>query len=232
MRRRRYRSARMRRVIGRRRTANRRFWGRASRPILFGTTKKTEHRYVEPRIVLTQGVANRPEIYLFRANGMFDPNFTGTGHQPSGFDTMTPLYDHYTVIGSKLRVSFSRTGTSTDPIICGVMLSDTNSPTVTDGMQGFIESGRGCKWAQLTAYDARGILTLTINCVPHKFLGRSHPLSDPQLKGNAASDPSEEVFFVVWIMAQDGTTTASTIQASVQIDYGAVWTEPRQLPLS
>lgn len=40
--------------------------------------------------------------YYFSANSLFDPDRTGIGHQPMGFDQLMDLYDHFTVIGAKL----------------------------------------------------------------------------------------------------------------------------------
>lgn len=36
--------------------------------------------------------------HLFRANGIFDPDVTGTGHQPLYRDQVADLYTNYTVI--------------------------------------------------------------------------------------------------------------------------------------
>ena len=47
------------------------------------------------------GVTNS---YLFRANSLFDPDLTGTGHQPLGFDEWAKFYRRYCVLGSKITV--------------------------------------------------------------------------------------------------------------------------------
>lgn len=38
--------------------------------------------------------------YVFNLNSVFDPNRTGIGHQPYGFDTMASIYNRYRVIGA------------------------------------------------------------------------------------------------------------------------------------
>ena len=40
-------------------------------------------------------------------NSLFDPDFTGTGHQPYYFDQFATIYQRYTVIGSKLTATFT-----------------------------------------------------------------------------------------------------------------------------
>lgn len=38
-----------------------------------------------------------PNNYIFNLNSLFDPNRTGTGHQPYGYDQIAALYDYYRV---------------------------------------------------------------------------------------------------------------------------------------
>ena len=42
--------------------------------------------------------------HLFRGNSIFDPDQTGTGHQPLGYDQWTAFYDKYLVLGSQISV--------------------------------------------------------------------------------------------------------------------------------
>lgn len=43
----------------------------------------------------------------FRLGSLYDPDFTGTGHQPLGFDQVTPWYSRYLVNGCTVKVTFS-----------------------------------------------------------------------------------------------------------------------------
>lgn len=77
--------------------------------------------------------AINPSINLFRANSCFDPNQTGVGHQPSNFDRISAIYDKYTVLGSKIKVTpINTVSTSVSPanLMCvalsesGTLISD------------------------------------------------------------------------------------------------------------
>lgn len=40
----------------------------------------------------------------FRLNGLYDPDYSGTGHQPMGFDEYAALYGDYRVHGCKVKI--------------------------------------------------------------------------------------------------------------------------------
>lgn len=44
-------------------------------------------------------------LYYFCANGIHDPNITGTGHQPYGHDELLQIYNHYRVDKSVITVT-------------------------------------------------------------------------------------------------------------------------------
>lgn len=54
------------------------------------------HKYVD--LVSVSSTAGVVGSYFFKCNGMFDPNTTGTGHQPMYFDNCGAIYNHYTVV--------------------------------------------------------------------------------------------------------------------------------------
>ncbi len=58
--------------------------------------------------------------YSFRGNGVFDPDKTGTGHQPRGYDQYAALYQYVTVTASHINVTFNQFGTDNEGLIWGV----------------------------------------------------------------------------------------------------------------
>lgn len=72
------------------------------RPLVQGgalpATLFAKHRYSEQLILYTDNLTNRTGTEVaFRLNSLYDPNFTGTGHQPLGFDQYAALYNYYRV---------------------------------------------------------------------------------------------------------------------------------------
>lgn len=162
---------------------------------------------------------------IFSANGMYDPDITGVGHQPRGFDELMALYDHFTVIGAKITVDFVNTDTS-NAMVCGIVTQDNN--TLTTDIHDLLER-KGFKYRQIgnkngaTANTCR--ITQVIN--PAKFLGRSKALSDPELKGSKVANPGEQAFFVPYVFSPAGAD-GGNVYLTVKIEYTAILHEPHQ----
>lgn len=88
----------------------------------FPSLQKAVLRYSEVvTISTTTGLA---AAYLFRCNSIFDPNYTGIGHQPYGHDIYKLIYNKYRVTGSRI----TATPTSTFDGIYGIAITD--DPTI------------------------------------------------------------------------------------------------------
>lgn len=49
---------------------------------------------------------------IFRGSSVYDPYFTGTGHQPLGYDQLVALYGKYTVMGCKVQLTVMSTNSA------------------------------------------------------------------------------------------------------------------------
>ena len=107
-----------------------------ARPL--GSTVKAYHRYFSQAITLDPSLGGTPVGYIFSANGLYDPDITGVGHQPVGFDQMGQMFDHYTVIAAKIRVDFMGFDSNHYHMV-GIRLDD-NGAVITDSRR-LIENG-------------------------------------------------------------------------------------------
>jgi len=161
--------------------------------------------------------------YVFRANDLFDPDFTGTGHQPMGFDQLMVFYNHFVVTHSKLIATFKSYG-SVDSTIA-IRQDATSTPlTVIDRI---VEFG-GLVQAQLPASGLFGSqLTLDLNLDIARLQGvtESAITADPTLRGDAATSPTEVSYF--HCQAWDAVGNSTTVNVSIVLEQRAIFTEPR-----
>ncbi len=86
---------------------------------------RTKLRYSETATFTTGALGVVGTGQLWRLNSLFDPNQTGVGHQPYGFDQLAAMYAKYLVRGAKWVITVMTPGASADIFVhCQVADSD------------------------------------------------------------------------------------------------------------
>lgn len=210
--------------------SNKSFWGKpmADKSPL-PNTFKTTLRYQENGLTLNPGIAGIVDSHVISCNGLFDPDISGTGHQPLGFDQLMVMYSHYTVIGAKIRITFAN-GDSSNFQTVGSYISAVT--TEQSDLRILVENG-GCQYKTLSPKGgSRDMCTIVQSINPPKWLGRSKPLAVDELRGSASANPTEQCYFHVFAGEYAQGTDSSAVVANIQVDYVVVFTEPKQLSLS
>jgi hypothetical protein len=188
--------------------------------------------YYEPNLSLTVPNTGLVTSYFFSANGLYDPNITGTGHQPIGFDQMMSLYEQYTVTRSSVTVTFRPLGT------CSFGVSLAPDTTIITNSPELVENGL-CKYATRTSYTTEMGLALpriTLNCDIRGYFGQKTTrelLNNTNLYGTAAANPTEQAYFAISGWESTGLSGGSiTLGFEVVIAYDAIFWEPRKIGTS
>ena len=97
----------------------------------FPKTKIVKLRYVQE--ITLNSASGVYDVHSFRANSLFDPDYNGVGHQPSNFDRWMEIYNHYTVVGSKITAKYmpSTNPSSNAGGYFGIMLTDDSTTMAT-----------------------------------------------------------------------------------------------------
>jgi hypothetical protein len=190
---------------------------------LLQTQQKSTFIYHE-EFTINPSAGGVPAVYIFSVNGLYDPNISGVGHQPRGFDQLMVLYDHYVVIGAKITVNFASTDSAGDSNMCGVTVRD-NASTLTTPND--IMEQRYISYGALGGETNGPPISVSFACNPNHFLGRSKPLSDPELKGSSSANPTEQCFFHVFGYPVESGRDSSGIQCQARIEYEAILIEPK-----
>lgn len=187
---------------------------------------KARMLYVD-QFSLNPGVAGVLDQYVFSMNGLYAPNLTGSSHQPRGFDQLMLLYDHYLVIGSKITLIISNPGTSSnDTTIVTITPRDNgswSSPTPEDVLE-----NRVVKTTVVGPSGSSNASYLSMQANPCKFLGRSSPLSDPDLKGDNSANPLEQAYWHLHAIPSKNAQDTSSIDITAKIEYTTIFFEPKQ----
>ncbi len=201
-------------------------------PKIFPDKAVVKHKYVCRGKLEALGLTRHA---IFRANGMYDPEVALGGHQPMMFDQLSAMYDHYTVVGAKIKVKCwvdANQNSDTDPIAVSLQLAD--SPQ-----------------APLSAYTVReqpntAYTTLIQNGTPYtltkgfsakKFFGKKIVVGEAELRGTINANPSEGAFFVISAGCMEAemdneADPISPVHYEIEIQYSSVWTERKPLATS
>lgn len=164
-----------------------------------------------------------PGTHVFSANGLFDPDITGTGHQPMGFDQLMLSYNHYHVLNASINVLFRN--------LAGVPLNiairvDPDATPVTSPSS-IMEYGLLNADVCDTQNVSGSVRRLTESVSIRRIQGVDDVLDVTELGGSAAANPSEQTYFHV--LAWDPQAIGGNMYFDVVITYTAVFTEPRNL---
>lgn len=153
-------------------------------------------------------------------NSIFDPDQTGSGHQPMYRDTYAAIYDQYAVVSSRITVTYVNLFTATGVHI-GLVKDD--NTTTSSTYSTLMEQNMG-KHTLLSTRDgalSSKTMSLTFDC--KKDLGID-PYASETYKTDLGSNPTETYDCLSWATPVDGTSTGS-VQIAVEIEYLVLFTE-------
>jgi len=183
--------------------------------------------YYENGLTLSGGGAGTIGNYFFRANDAFDPNATGTGHQPMGFDQMMLLFEQFYVMRSHIRIrAYNISGAGFFPVI-GLALTPDQTSIVSESAQ---EQGLLVSKVMPPKSEAGDHLTLTLTCDCPRYFGvkRQPYISSSLYQGTAGNVPTEICYFKLFVYDLAAANTVA-INFDVTITYDVYFQEPRQL---
>jgi len=154
-------------------------------------------------------------IYQYRTNSLFDPNFTGTGHQPYGFDQMKTYYASYLVTSSKASIECLSSAT----VVClaGIATSAESSTGITTA-DGFMEPGKG-QGGLLYSNSTRGFET----CWALKAIADHDPADYSAL---ISASPANSDFYTVFVQDAYALAGTATLFFTILIEYEVTWKDP------
>lgn len=166
---------------------------------------------------------------VFNLNSIYDPDRTGVGHQPLGFDQWAAFYNRYRVYGVKVR--WTITNRSEVPV--NVALIGNNDPTMVLGNDNLFEQSHMNK-VQIGSKNGIDTKVITKYFTPARLTGR--PLvsyvSDDRYQATMINNPIETIVGHFYIANADASVQALACNCSIHITYMVELFDRRNLNLS
>lgn len=178
---------------------------------LFNTLTYASTQYI---LTVTVGFGK----YLFSCNGMFDPDITGTGTQPLYFDQLSALYDHYTVLRSRIKVElvYASTIAVNQQCLCVYVDDDTT-------VAGNVDSAIMRPDAKYVVNNGQQLMKPVYHSWSAADTFGPNPQADPNLQGTSSANPTEQSYYA--IILQDFGNLTYNANFVVKIEYDVVWDE-------
>lgn len=165
-----------------------------------------------------------PTLHTFVANGLFDPDLTGSGHAPLGFNQYMLRYNHYEVLGSQIIAKFVPNGT----VECHVGVYRDDNASASSSLTELLEQ-TGSKYRTVTL-NSTSPVTIKQSYSQRKAFGKSARGTHRHL-GDSSANPLEKQYYMVW---QNGISAGDPtgITVLIRINYIVKFSELKTLASS
>lgn len=188
-------------------------------------TMRTVLRYSESLITVDGGAAGTSDAYVFSANGLFDPNITGTGHQPRGFDQYMGLYTYYVVVASRIIAKYAAAPAETLNQMIG--LAPIAIATENTDPKDYMEQ-QGNVYDFLRPGVSSASKTLKVEVDLKSWFGASSLMDDDLLRGDSGQNPSRQLYYHVWASGVQAVNPTA-IDVNVLIEYDVIFFTPAEV---
>lgn len=186
--------------------------------------------YNTPLTINPAAGATSGAIHVFRANSLYDPDFSSGGHQPMYFDNYSAVYSKYRVNYAKITVTVVNTSVNTT-IWNGTaavntpnyayklfILTDNQTNDLPSNINQVLEEGgSNVKWRYVAPSLNGKLPKLYAYCSPHK-LNRC-AFKEDTLQAEVTSNPIMAANFIVGGASADGSSDPPQFSCNVQIKY-------------
>lgn len=160
------------------------------------------------------------QTVVFRGNGMFDPDFSGVGQQPMGFDQWSAFYRRYRVLAYNIKIYAGQQDTSAGNDSSMVFISPQNtSTTFTDPLQLYEQQLIKKKMITSNKGMDRTTFELYVDIAKMRGVTREAIRSEQDYGALNTANPVNETF--IHVGAVDATSILDTINIDtvVEINY-------------
>lgn len=168
----------------------------------------------------------------FFVNSLYDPDYTGTGHQPMGYDQLTPLYNRYVVTGAKITTTFETSSASMNTgTTVGITVHEggTFYSSTSQDVETLIEQGKTTYKMLGVATGGHAVATLSRKISMRKEFAVKDIISGNFYSALVNANPVNGMFATIWASASNFGADAPATGTITKIEFTGYFLEPKLL---
>lgn len=183
-----------------------------------------KHKYVDNFIITGGAVGIMGAAYSYALNGMYDPYLGAGGHQPYGFDELSPWFNSYTV--SQCEVTVTAVAPNSGSAVLGISWrpSAGSFNPAGLGISDFAEKDN-TRWVYVPPQPARfgdnTVALQTFDIAKIEGRTRSQIMTEGNYTGTPAGNPAlvPQLMFTLGDVAGASSTTVALV---IELTYTAI----------
>lgn len=199
----------------------------------FPQSIRTKLYYSQHDIDVIAGAGAVDQFRRFRLTNPSDPDQTGTGHQPLGWDEYTKIYEDCWVIACAISVQIA-CDEKTEPLV--ITLRATDADSLSDDVFGERENSN-CVYRTTPSDGSQTITYLSQKVDVPQFIGKSYQeyisMTDYAIKTTSGTySPVEQLFWNIGRGYSNPSAPADNnikFHTNTVLEYDVLFTNPRKL---
>lgn len=189
---------------------------------------RTAKLYYNETVAFSTAALGACSVKVFSCNSLYDPNVTGGGHQPMGFDQLITLFNRYTVVRANIEVEFVSSTGSNSQVVGICQLADAS--TVTNPQ--IYGENQPNKMRILPPNGSQSKVTLSVPFDASKWSSKTDVKDNYELSGTVSTSPSDQAYWHIYTSDPVNFTGSLGSYVNIKIVYDAVFWDPAQQTLS
>lgn len=186
--------------------------------------KLMRHKYCDRVRIPAQTTAGLNTVYVIRANSLYDPDYTGVGHQPMFHDEMAEHYQKYTVMWSTLKLVIPNGDDKQR--IWGIQLCDDPGEILsTSSFTNTMEQYSHMNVCRTDKRPAPLVLTKKFSAPTEFKTTYTGILADDTQAVTKDTNPPAAVarYFVIWCAPLTASDTLTELPVTIEMVFSAQW---------
>lgn len=164
---------------------------------------------------------------VMNLNSLFDPDRTGTGHQPRGFDQLATFYSRYRVYGVSFKITYTVGGTTNDALV--IMCYPRNGTGTPSNISDVAENPWG-QYDQCSLYTKARVLKGFVNLAELNGKTAAAYKADDTTQALTSASPAEVQVMDITVQSLSGASITGYM--SVLLEFDCEFSDPIALSQS